>query len=222
MLRSLLTLSQKACITGAKSIRSTNGYHFRGSMHLSYSTIASWPQSPNLKDLEVKATAGSIEDMLKLGKIHFEEQRRDEAELWLSKAASNDCIEAQFMAGMLLITPPPAVTTPISAEKEASNKAEVREQIMKLRKESMFAKRSQTSNLDEFQAALKKRKEKLALQQQSQAIAVPVEVKLPPVSPPTVLTKDLDRRALGLEWLQRAALGGHGQVISVSYAMCML
>ena len=178
-------------------------------MRLSYSKVTSWPQNHNLTELEAKATAGSLEDMLKLGRIHFEEQRRDEAELWLSKAAKNDCIEAQFLTGMLLISTP--ASAPISAEKEASNKAEVKDQIMKLRKESMFAKRSQASNLDDFQAALKKRKEKLAQQQQPQATVVPAETKLSTTSP-SFLTKDLDSRALGLEWLQRAALAGHGQV----------
>lgn len=197
MLRSLSIISRKACTIGAKTIQSTNVHPFRGRMRLSYSKVTSWPQNHNL------------EDMLKLGRIHFEEQRRDEAELWLSKAAKNDCIEAQFLTGMLLISTP--ASAPISAEKEASNKAEVKDQIMKLRKESMFAKRSQASNLDDFQAALKKRKEKLAQQQQPQATVVPAETKLSTTSP-SFLTKDLDSRALGLEWLQRAALAGHGQV----------
>lgn len=212
MFKSLRIISRAAYATRVKTVQSVNDQIFLGKSRLYFSTIKPLPRSTvpiDIQELEAKASGGNVDDMLRLGKMHFEEQRHDKAELWLCKAAANDNLEAQFLAGLLLTSTPTTVAK--NSEKDASNKTDVRNQIMKLRKESMFAKRSQSSNMNDFQAALRKRQEKLAQQEQPKASADKPNTG-PLISTYSGLTKELDSRALGLEWLQRAALGGHTQV----------
>lgn len=92
------------------------------------------------------------------GKQCFDCNMYTEAELVLRKAAENNDSEAQFQLGLLL-------STPTTARKGAAPKAlsstaaEVKNEIKKLRKESLMAKQVQSGSVAAFQNALSKRKE---------------------------------------------------------------